>query len=195
MLRCGDGRSGIARGAAGPGGNAIPQSNITYILPQWPAFTTTPDAAFASELAELRTRIPEGPRVKVGFTTYINISMNDPDVDPRTRGNSNCARGHVPADGHGDQPRPPVPVYPICLSFLTAIREAPMLLKSPDKRPTDATCSGIHARTSLRRTGRRTRDTRASSAGCRKRTCGKSAAGWQADGPVSRHRGRGERRR
>ena len=82
MLRCRDGRSGNAGAAAGPGGSAIPQSNITYILPQWTAFTTTTDAAFASELAELRTRIPEGPRVKVGFTTYINISMNDPAVDP-----------------------------------------------------------------------------------------------------------------
>ena len=104
--------------------NEIPQSNITYILPQWPAFATTPDATFASELAELRARIPEGPRVKVGFTTYINISMSDPNVDP-----SNPAAIQAALAGTFQQMDTAINRarqygVPICLSFLTAIRDS-----------------------------------------------------------------------
>ncbi|NUR54602.1 MAG: hypothetical protein HOQ29_09155, partial [Acidobacteria bacterium] len=45
---------------------------ITYILPQWPDFLTVSDETVAQQVQQLRARIGEGPRVRVGFTTYVN---------------------------------------------------------------------------------------------------------------------------
>ena len=53
---------------------------ITYILPQWFGFLGSTDAQVAEQVAILRSRIGEGPRVKVGFTTYILVTMTP--VDP-----------------------------------------------------------------------------------------------------------------
>ena len=53
---------------------------ITYILPQGNALTGSVASAQA-QVQELHNRLgPEGPRVKLGFTTYINVVMSD--VDP-----------------------------------------------------------------------------------------------------------------
>src|SRR5689334_8651323 len=53
---------------------------ITYILPQGSALAGSVANA-QTQVQELRSRLgPEGPRVKLGFTTYINVVMSD--VDP-----------------------------------------------------------------------------------------------------------------
>src|SRR3954471_388898 len=53
---------------------------ITYILPQWLGFLSAPPAEVSRQVSSLRSRIADGPRVRVGFTTYIGVSMTP--VDP-----------------------------------------------------------------------------------------------------------------
>src|SRR3954469_21140514 len=52
---------------------------ITYILPQWLGFLSAPPAEVSRQVSSLRSRIGEGPRVRVGFTTYINVAMAPAD--------------------------------------------------------------------------------------------------------------------
>src|SRR6185436_9500303 len=59
----------------------VTDRQITYILPQWNNFFSATDAEFAAEVQQLRARIGEGPRVRVGFTTYVSIVMSDWSVD------------------------------------------------------------------------------------------------------------------
>ena len=93
---------------------------ITYILPQWPDFLTVSDETVAQQVQQLRARIGEGPRVRVGFTTYVNIVMTaaDPADAAAVRGalagtfaQVDLAIARAEANG-----------IPLCLSFLTAIR-------------------------------------------------------------------------
>ena len=125
------------------GGSAIPQSNITYILPQWTAFTTTTERRLPASWRSCGRGYREGPRVKVGFTTYINISMDDPLVDP-----SNPAAIQATALAGTFQQmdaainRARQYDVPICLSFLTTIREAADAVEVAGEAATAATCSG-----------------------------------------------------
>jgi hypothetical protein len=99
----------------------IPHANITYILPHWSAISTS--ANLAGEIADLRARIPENPRVKVGFTSYIYISMNDPLVNPTDAAAIQAALAgtFLQMDTVIDRAR--AHGIPICLSFLTTIRD------------------------------------------------------------------------
>src|SRR4051812_29264770 len=104
-------------------GAAIAQSNITYILPHWSAFPATSESEFANQFADLQSRIPPGPRVKVGFTTYIYISMNDPLVDPGNPAAIQAALAGTFQQMDAAINRAQQFNVPICLSFLTTIRE------------------------------------------------------------------------
>src|SRR5713101_5133950 len=53
---------------------------ITYILPQMLGFPGASPQEIVAQASILRARIGEGPRVKVGFTTYIVLTMMP--VDP-----------------------------------------------------------------------------------------------------------------
>ncbi len=107
--------------APGAQGTTVAHQNITYILPHFTGFWNSPD--LAAEVAALRSRIGEGPRVKVGFTTYIYLTMNDPSVAP-----SNTSAIRAALAGTFRQMDDAVSAarmngIPICLSFLTTIRD------------------------------------------------------------------------
>ena len=93
-----------------------------YILPLYPiAIPSESSANFAAQVQQLRTRIGEGPRARVGFTTYLFISM-DWTVDP---GNAAAVRASLaPLIAQIDDviAKARTNAIPVCISFLTAIR-------------------------------------------------------------------------
>jgi hypothetical protein len=101
----------------------IPHSNITYILPHWHGFWSSTDAEFTEEVRQLRTRIGEAGRVRVGFTTYINITMGDPLVNPSDPVAVQAALAGTFQQMDAAISRAASYGIPICLSFVTAIRQ------------------------------------------------------------------------
>ena len=97
-------------------------TRITYILPQWLGFLSASTAAVAQQVAELRSRIGEGPRVRVGFTTYVNVSM-DP-VDPSDTASIQAALTSTLSQMDAAIARGVANNIPVCLSFITAIRDS-----------------------------------------------------------------------
>src|SRR6266540_5285273 len=89
-----------------PHAQAVPpiDKRITYILPQWLEFLSVPESDVQSQAARLRSRLGEGPRVRVGFTVYISVSMSP--VAPMDEAIARARSSNIP----------------ICLSFVTAIR-------------------------------------------------------------------------
>lgn len=61
-------------------GPAIPDKNITYILPAYLGFTGAAEAQFADHLARLKA-LGESARVRTGFTAYVHIRMDDWNVE------------------------------------------------------------------------------------------------------------------
>src|SRR4029079_9921201 len=57
------------------------EDTTLYVMPLFTQFTAN-EATFANEVADLRRRLPEAAGVKVGFTVYVSVSMNDPGADP-----------------------------------------------------------------------------------------------------------------
>ena len=97
--------------------------HITYILPQWVEFPTASDAEVASQRDVLRARIgPEGPRVRLGFTTYVKFEMTRSDVDPDDPAAVRAAMSSTIARIDAAVGKAQRTGIPICLSFLTAIR-------------------------------------------------------------------------
>lgn len=107
-----------------PRAQAVPaiDKRITYILPQWSDLQSATAATIAQQAQELRSRIGEGPRVKVGFTAYVHVSMSPVDpLDPlAVRG----ALASTFAQIDSAVARASAAQIPICLSFVTAIRHA-----------------------------------------------------------------------
>lgn len=108
--------------------SSIDHRNITFILPQWTGFWSSTDAEFDAAVTDLDQRIPEGARVKVGFSVYIGITMTDPLVDPAdgaairaalagtfAQMDSAIQRARRARGGAG---------IPLGFSFLTTIRQA-----------------------------------------------------------------------
>src|SRR6187551_953756 len=92
---------------------------ITYILPQWYGLGGSVSSVQA-EAQQLRSRLgPDGPRVKLGFTTYINISMSD--VDPSDTAAVRAALSGTFAHMDAAIANGVAAGIPICLSFVTAI--------------------------------------------------------------------------
>src|SRR5262249_35606361 len=74
----------IASSPSSPlGAQSVPplDRSVTYVLPQWPALSTASRAGVQQQVQELRTRLgADGRRVRLGFATYISITMKP--VDP-----------------------------------------------------------------------------------------------------------------
>jgi hypothetical protein len=110
--------------ASGPSARAqsVPpiDRKITYLLPQWFGFLGATDAEVARQVAILRSRIGEGMRVKVGFTTYIFVSMTP--VDPADTAAVRTALATPIAQMDTAVALASKAGIPICISFLSAQR-------------------------------------------------------------------------
>jgi hypothetical protein len=110
--------------SAAPRAQAVPaiDKRITYILPQWLDFLTVDVGDIPAQVAQLRARIGEGPRVRVGFTTYIFVTMEP--VDPADTNAVRAALAPTVARIDNAVARAVAANIPICLSFVTAVRES-----------------------------------------------------------------------
>lgn len=95
---------------------------ITYVLPQLLDYLNLSDADFAHQVGELKSRLGEGRLVRVGFTMYIRISMDDPRVDIGDPGAVHDALASTVDQIDRAIARARVHDIPVCLAFLTAIR-------------------------------------------------------------------------
>lgn len=102
----------------------VDPADILYILPFWSGFSGSSDEVIAQEYLRLTTRIgPEGPYVKLGFSGYVFISMEDWDVD---RASPEAIRAQLAStirqiDNYIERGRRRQ--IPVSFSILTAIRE------------------------------------------------------------------------
>lgn len=96
---------------------------ILYVLPNWQQYMGASDAVFAEEVRQLRERIGEGRYVRVGFTVYIHISMDNwlVDVSDGAAVARELAGTIRQIDVAVERAR--AHNLPICLSFLTALRQ------------------------------------------------------------------------
>jgi len=97
------------------------EKSITYILPMYGGFSTEPLSEVQNQLSQLHSRLgPEGRRVKLGFTVYINVTMSP--VDPTDTAAVRAAL--VPTFNQMDAAidRAVSLNVPICLSFVTPVR-------------------------------------------------------------------------
>jgi len=101
---------------------AVPpiDQSITYILPQWGGFYAATDLMFADEVAQLRSRIGEGRRVRVGFTVYATVYMSP--VEPTDAAAVRAALAPTLEQMDFVLARARQHGIPVCISFLTAIR-------------------------------------------------------------------------
>src|SRR6266540_2405607 len=105
-----------------PHAQAVPpiDKRITYILPQWLEFLSVPESDVQSQAARLRSRLGEGPRVRVGFTVYISVSMSPVYTTDAAAVRVALASTFAQMDEAIARARSSN--IPICLSFVTAIR-------------------------------------------------------------------------
>jgi expansin (peptidoglycan-binding protein) len=95
-----------------------------YIAPHLLSYFSLSDADFAHQVNELRTRLPEGPLVKVGFTMYILITMDDPTVDISDKAAIRAALAPTVAQMDQAIARALPHNLPICFAMATPIRAA-----------------------------------------------------------------------
>ncbi len=98
---------------------------ITYILPQWLGFLSASAQDVGMQAADLRARIgggPDSPRVRTGFTTYIYVTMAP--VDPSDVAGIQAALASTLTEMDAAIARGVANGIPICLSFITAVRDA-----------------------------------------------------------------------
>ena len=100
----------------------IPHSNITFILPHWTGFWSSTNGDFTAEVAQLKSRIGESARVKVGFSAYINITMTNPLVNPTDAAAIRAALAGTFSQMDIAIARARANNIPLGLSFVTAIR-------------------------------------------------------------------------
>jgi hypothetical protein len=62
-----------------------PLSKVLYLLPNFLRYQSLDDPALAAEVADLKHRLPDGPNLRVGFSVYIPISMDNWNLDPGDR--------------------------------------------------------------------------------------------------------------
>ncbi|MCA1651308.1 MAG: hypothetical protein LC753_13865 [Acidobacteria bacterium] len=98
--------------------------NITYILPQWADYLTASASDVAQQRDILRARIGEGPRVRVGFTTYVTFDMTRWDIDPDNQVAVRAAMATTIARIDAAVAKANAAGIPLCISFVTAIRNS-----------------------------------------------------------------------
>ncbi len=54
---------------------------ITWVLPSYDTYGSVSDAVFAQTVADLRIRIGEGPKAKIGLSLFFGLNMNSWTVD------------------------------------------------------------------------------------------------------------------
>ena len=99
--------------------STVNPEDILYILPT----IAKVNGSMASEYLELRSRLGEGPYVKVGFTIYIGVSMTDWNVDVTDRAGIRARLAGTIQDIDRAIDTARLGGYPIALSLLCAIRE------------------------------------------------------------------------
>src|SRR5688572_1417742 len=107
-----------------PRAQAVPaiDKRITYILPLWGPFPGVTAEHISQQVAELRQRLgPEGPRVKLGFTVYIDFRMFPVDPADVAAVREGLAYTFEQVDAAISRAR--AANIPICLSFLTTVRQ------------------------------------------------------------------------
>jgi hypothetical protein len=106
--------------SSSPRAQSVPpiDRRITYVLPQWLEFLNANDVP--QQAARMRSLLGEGPRARVGFTTYISIVMAP--VDPDDTAAIRAALSPTIAQIDDAIARAQASGVPICLSFATAIR-------------------------------------------------------------------------
>ncbi len=109
--------------AAAPQAMAQPHDQITYLLPHWFNYLKVSDAEFANEVAQLRSRLGEGPFVKVGFTVFVFIKMNEYDINTGDPAAIQAQLAATIQEIDEVIARARANNIPICLSFLTDIRD------------------------------------------------------------------------
>jgi Bacterial Ig domain len=104
---------------AQPPAPSVNPDDVLYIVP----LLASVNISMAHEIAELRSRVGEGRYVKVGFSSYIDVTMNDWNVDTTNAAAVRAALGDTVAriDAAIDAGR--ANGYPVNLNILTAIRE------------------------------------------------------------------------
>lgn len=108
---------------------------ITYVLPHYFGYLSVSDSEFSNEVDQLRSRIGEGEYVRVGFTVFVYLFMDD-----YTPNESGAAASLAPLVAQIDTLLDRARRFniPICLSFLTAIRseydDAQRLSEREDRR-------------------------------------------------------------
>ncbi len=98
--------------------------DITYVLPQYLGYRSASEEEFARQVSMLRTRIGEGPYVKVGFSVYVWLSFDDWSVHVDDPAAVRAALSSTIADIDSVIARARAHRIPICLSILNAIRSA-----------------------------------------------------------------------
>jgi hypothetical protein len=101
----------------------ITDRQITYIMPMLLGFQTASDAAIATAVQQLRSRIGEAPRVRVGFTVYVTVNMTSWSLNPDDQAAVRAALGSTISTIDQVIARAKLHGIPVSISFLTPIRE------------------------------------------------------------------------
>src|ERR1051326_4376160 len=101
---------------------------ITYILPHWSGLLSATQDEITAQAVELHNRIGDGPRVRLGFTTYISVVMSP--VDPTDAAAVRAALDSTVAQIDSAIARASTANVALCLSFVTALRETTDPLES-----------------------------------------------------------------
>jgi hypothetical protein len=91
-----------------------------YILPMFLKFSRVSNAAFEAQVATLRERFPEGGPIRVGFSTYLSISMGQWDITTEAEARANLTSTIENLDRIIARAR--AHNLPIALALVTAVR-------------------------------------------------------------------------
>src|SRR6185437_11144440 len=69
------------RAVAASAGTGDGAAHVLYLVPVWTGLNAATTDEVAAQAALLRQTFPQGPGVKLGFTTYIALDLQNWDVD------------------------------------------------------------------------------------------------------------------
>jgi hypothetical protein len=113
----------------------VNRDDILYLLPEWSGLATSDDATIDQQIGQLRQRLgPEGPYLKLGFTSYVDVTMNDWNVNLSDSAAVRAALGGTIAYIDNLIARARTHNFPIALNVVTAARD----LYDPVQRASEA---------------------------------------------------------
>ncbi len=98
-------------------------SKMMYVLPNYLGHASRSAAQFAADVSDLRQRLGEGRFVRVGFSMFIFVSMDDPKVDVNDRNAIRAALKSTFDQMDFILGRARASQIPVNFSILTALRE------------------------------------------------------------------------